>query len=125
LLTRYRRESGADSLRSRTSPFSAAIVSFMNNGIPRDLCIKKSAGYGLDSQAAKAARQYRFDPATFEGKPCPRALPSRLNSRSTDGLPCPVRSAQNYAALQHNRVVRISKTSPAAPSCAFQAGFSS
>jgi hypothetical protein len=46
----------------------------MNNGIPRDLCIKESADYGLDSQAAKAARQYRFDPATFERKTVPARI---------------------------------------------------
>ncbi len=41
------------------------------DGIPRDLCLKKSAGYGLDAQAAKAALQYRFEPATKDGEPVP------------------------------------------------------
>lgn len=39
------------------------------DGIPRDFCIRKPAGYGLESQAVKAAAQYRFEPAMSEGKP--------------------------------------------------------
>ena len=41
------------------------------DGIPRDMCLIKPASYGLDAQAAKAAWQYRFEPATKEGKPVP------------------------------------------------------
>jgi len=29
----------------------------------------QSAGYGLDAEAAEAVQQYRFAPATKEGKP--------------------------------------------------------
>jgi hypothetical protein len=39
------------------------------DGIPSDLCLRQPAGYGLDAQAIKAVSQYRFEPATFDGKP--------------------------------------------------------
>jgi TonB family protein len=38
-------------------------------GVPQDVCILKPAGYGLDEEAAKAVRQYRFDPAKKDGAP--------------------------------------------------------
>jgi len=41
------------------------------DGTPRETCIKESAGYGLDAEAAKAVMRYRFDPATNDGKPVP------------------------------------------------------
>jgi len=40
-----------------------------DHGNPQNLCISKSIGYGLDANAAKAVQQYRFDPATKDGKP--------------------------------------------------------
>jgi len=51
------------------------------DGIPRDLCLKQSAGYGLDSQAAKAAWQYRFEPATKDGDPVPARIAVEVNFR--------------------------------------------
>jgi TonB family protein len=39
------------------------------NGLPQELKVVKSAGYGLDEQALKAVQQYRFAPATKEGQP--------------------------------------------------------
>jgi TonB family protein len=38
-------------------------------GRPQDLCVAKSAGYGLDAKAAEAIRKYEFDPAKKDGKP--------------------------------------------------------
>jgi TonB family protein len=48
-------------------------------GKPQDLCIKKSAGYGLDIQAAKAVWKYRFKPATKDGHPVPMRLTVEVN----------------------------------------------
>jgi outer membrane biosynthesis protein TonB len=55
---------------------AVSILSFVLdvNGNPQDLCLKKPAGYGLDVQAAKAVWQYRFEPATKDGKPVPMRL---------------------------------------------------
>jgi len=39
------------------------------DGEPQNICVSRSAGYGLDAKAAEAARQYGFAPATKDGKP--------------------------------------------------------
>jgi TonB family protein len=41
------------------------------NGAPQNVCLKRSAGFGLDANAAGAVRKYRFDPATKDGRPVP------------------------------------------------------
>jgi TonB family protein len=50
---------------------AVSVVSLIvgEDGIPGDICVQRSAGYGLDAQAVKAAEQYRFEPATANGKP--------------------------------------------------------
>jgi|SRR5579863_1623757 len=58
--------------RGAFNPFQAtSTVSFVVDpqGVPQDVCTLKPAGYGLDDQAAKAIRQYRFDPAKRDGTP--------------------------------------------------------
>ena len=37
-------------------------------GKTKDLCLVRSAGYGLDLQAARAVEKYRFNPAKMNGK---------------------------------------------------------
>ena len=44
------------------------------DGNPRDVCVERAAPFDLDQQAAKAVRQYRFEPATKDG----RAVAKRL-----------------------------------------------
>jgi hypothetical protein len=51
------------------------------DGIPRETCLKTSAGYGLDARAAKSVMQYRFDPATNEGKPVSVRIAVQVNFR--------------------------------------------
>lgn len=41
------------------------------DGYPQNVCLVKSAGYGLDAEAAKAVKRYRFDPATKDGEAVP------------------------------------------------------
>jgi TonB family protein len=50
-----------------------------DRGSPKDLCISKSIGYGLDANAAKAVRQYKFDPATKDGKPVAKRISIQVN----------------------------------------------
>lgn len=40
-------------------------------GKPQNIRVKKSLDKGLDANAVKAARKYRFQPATMNGKPVP------------------------------------------------------
>jgi protein TonB len=51
-------------------------------GNPQNICLKKPAGFGLDAQAAKAVRQYRFEPAVKDGKPVPMRLTVEVNFRT-------------------------------------------
>jgi TonB family protein len=44
-------------------------------GLPRDLCLQKSSGYGLDASAEAAVVRYRFDPAEKNGKPVKSRIP--------------------------------------------------
>lgn len=44
-------------------------------GVPQDVCLEKSSGYGLDASAAAAVAQYRFDPAKKDGKPVKMRVP--------------------------------------------------
>ena len=39
------------------------------DGNPQDLCVKRSAGYGLDASAAQTAMKYHFEPAKKDAKP--------------------------------------------------------
>jgi TonB family protein len=41
------------------------------NGVVQNVCISRSEGLGLDASAAGNVRNYRFEPATKEGKPVP------------------------------------------------------
>jgi protein TonB len=44
------------------------------DGKPRDLCVQHSAEFDLDKAAAESVRQYRFEPATKDGKPVAKRL---------------------------------------------------
>lgn len=44
------------------------------HGEPNELCLVRSAGYGLDAEAGNAANRYRFAPATKDGKPVPKRV---------------------------------------------------
>jgi hypothetical protein len=43
-------------------------------GLPRELCIQHSAEYDLDKAAAASVWQYRFEPATKDGKAVAKRL---------------------------------------------------
>jgi protein TonB len=50
-----------------------------DRGIPGDVCLVKGAGFGLNAESAKAAREYRFQPATKDGKPIPTRIMMEMN----------------------------------------------
>jgi TonB family protein len=65
---RARIEINRQGLRPFQSLSTIALV-VDTDGNPRDLCVKHSSPFDLDEQAAKAVRQYRFEPATKDGHP--------------------------------------------------------
>lgn len=47
-------------------------------GVPHDLCLQKSSGYGLDASAATAVQQYHFDPAKRNSRPVKMRVPVQV-----------------------------------------------
>ncbi len=62
-----------------TAQFSLVID---RKGIPRNPCLLKPAGYGLDVQAEESVRQSKFAPATKDGKPVPMRIIVQLNFKT-------------------------------------------
>jgi len=50
-------------------------------GIPRDLCVQHSAEFDLDQAAAQSVWQYRFQPATKDGKPVAKRMTVDISFR--------------------------------------------
>jgi TonB family protein len=57
------------------------IVSFIVNedGLPNDLRVVKSVGYGLDEKALDAVSRYRFQPAMRDGQPIAARIAVEIN----------------------------------------------
>jgi hypothetical protein len=51
------------------------------DGIPRDVCLVKAAGYDLDAKAAEAAWKYRFKPAMKDGEAVPARVTMEVSFR--------------------------------------------
>jgi TonB family protein len=49
------------------------------HGVPQDPRIVKALGYGLDEMALESVKQYRFKPATKDGKPVPVYMTIAIN----------------------------------------------
>jgi len=64
----------ARSAKGRINNLAVMTLVVDTNGNPQNVCLLKSAGYGLDANAEKAVRQYKFDPATKDGKPVPTRI---------------------------------------------------
>ena len=61
--------------------FSVIHLIVDKDGNPQDVCVQKAAGYGLDGQAVKAVKQYRFKPATKDGAPVPVPIHVQVDFR--------------------------------------------
>lgn len=44
------------------------------DGVPRNIRVLRSLGHGLDEKAVEAVSSWRFQPATFEGKPVAKEI---------------------------------------------------
>ncbi len=56
--------------KGRITHFEAILSLVVNiDGEPEKVCLVQSAGYGLDAKAAEAVQQFRFAPATKDGRP--------------------------------------------------------
>lgn len=52
-----------------------------DDGVPRDLRVEKSLGYGLDEKAIECVSKYQFEPGILEGRPVPVAASIRVGFR--------------------------------------------
>ena len=50
------------------------VVIVGKDGLPRDIQVARRLGYGLDEEAVKAVRKWKFTPATFDGATVPVRL---------------------------------------------------
>lgn len=59
-------------------------------GMPSKIVVVRPLGYGLDEKAVEALSQWRFEPATEDGKPIPVRANVEMNFRLSESPP-PVR----------------------------------
>ena len=78
-LTREAREAMKKEHMSSFEAVSVFSLVVSVDGAPQSVCLKKSAGYGLDNEAFKALERYHFDPATREGTPFPARIFMEIN----------------------------------------------
>lgn len=60
--------------KARSAKISGSVelsVAVGVDGLPHDIVVTKSLGYGLDEKAVAAVQQWKFDPAAEDGKPIP------------------------------------------------------
>ena len=62
-------------------------VAVDKKGLPHDVCLQKSSGYGLDASAAAAVERYRFTPARKNGKPVRARVPVTVRFESPNPPP--------------------------------------
>ena len=55
------------------------------DGIPRNIRVLRSLGYGLDERAVDTVRKWRFNPAKKDGKPVAVEIDVQVNFRLLDG----------------------------------------
>jgi len=65
--------------RNHFSGGALLTVVVAEDGMPTDLRVVVPLGMGLDEEALKAVRQYRFKPATLEGVPVPDQIVVEVN----------------------------------------------
>ncbi len=69
---------------ARQAKYEGTVVLWMivsAEGLPQDIKVQRSLGMGLDEEAIKAVTQWRFEPATKDGKPVPVMINVEVNFR--------------------------------------------
>jgi TonB family protein len=55
------------------------------DGLPRDIRVARSIGYGLDEEAIEAVKKWKFKPSTLDGHPVAVQVNVEVAFRSIDG----------------------------------------
>ena len=72
------------SKQARKSKYQRTVVLWLvigPDGLPHNIRVQRSLGLGLDEEAIKAVRTWRFQPATREGKPVAVHINIEVNFR--------------------------------------------
>ena len=70
--------------KARKAHYEGAVVLWLvvdADGLPQKIRVQRSLGMGLDEEAVKALRQWRFQPAEKDGKPVPVMINVEVNFR--------------------------------------------
>lgn len=73
--------------KAKISGTATLSVVISSDGIPRDIKVIRSLGYGLDEKAIETVRDWRFKPGAKDGKPVPVMATIEVNFRLLDGPP--------------------------------------
>ena len=75
------------SKEARKQHYSGKVVLWAvvgTDGKVHEIKVQQSIGLGLDEQAIKAVKKWRFKPGTFEGKPVPVQINAEVDFRYKD-----------------------------------------
>jgi TonB family protein len=77
----HHREAEFTELARKNKKQGTVTISFVvtEEGLPSDLKVVKGVGWGLDEKALESVSQYRFEPATKDGKPVPYPMSVEVN----------------------------------------------
>ena len=70
--------------KARKAHYEGAVVLWLvvdADGLPQQIKVQRSLGMGLDEEAIKAVKQWRFQPAKKDGKPVPVMINVEVNFR--------------------------------------------
>ena len=74
---------------ARAARFSGSVLVHLTvdaDGLPQDIQVVRSVGMGMDEKAIEAAKQFRFQPATRDGKPVASGLSLELQIANSEKL---------------------------------------
>jgi TonB family protein len=74
---------------ARKAKYEGSVVLWLvvsAGGLPQKIRVQRSLGMGLDEEAVKAVKQWRFQPATKDGQPVPVMINVQVNFRLYDDL---------------------------------------
>src|ERR1039458_5919666 len=72
------------SQEARNAHYQGTVVLWLvvdADGLPQKIRVQRSLGMGLDEEAVKAVKQWRFQPAKKDGKPVPVMINVEVNFR--------------------------------------------
>jgi TonB family protein len=75
--------------KARKARYQGTVVLWLivdTNGLPQSIRVQRSLGMGLDEEAVKAVKRWRFEPAKREGQPVPVMINVEVNFRLYDSL---------------------------------------